>query len=471
MSQKNIWMAKIIAIVAVVCSVAALFILLHSCAAKDGTSDTGEFVQTTKEFKPREGELIPIEEEPLEPAPAPEENDSDSPYMSKTDFFALSVEEQNAYLDLVEWDSDYQSFIDSDPEDHSDDPYYYHKYYLEINPGYEIPGVGNPYGEDESFVDSTDKEVEEWRERLEEAEKARYISDSVSYEYDEEGNTIQIGWDEDNDGQGIYMNPICSAATEDTPVIFQFFDDKNLQSYDEVFNFGPIEYFYDCDNFVCFDQINNMVTPSIPVNEGEWSLKWVDYSLSSGVRTEETTVYGRAIDYSSGNIIASFRVDIVYDEDRDVYLLDDIYDSEVLETGDITASERAEIIEKTIAFLTDEDCPISINLPLGIEWEGMEEQARVERLPGTYFDQFYDLNMNPEYDYSVLKNCDVYAVYLPLPGMGYFTMYFAPSAQYLYGFDSPVVPGETATELVMFGFDALTPFTRKTILAVNGFVV
>lgn len=468
MSQKNIWTIKIIAIVAIVCSLAALFILLHSCNAEGELANTLE--ETSLKSKHREGELIPVEEDTSAPTPAPATVDEDSPYMSYEEYFALSEEEQHAYLDLIEWDADFQSFVNSDTEDHSDDPYYYHKYFLEINPSYMVPGIGNPYGEDESFVGSTDEDIEDWRVRFEIAEQAHYSSDSVSYEYDDEGNTIQIGWDEYNDGRGIYLNPICSAATEDKPVIFQFFDDKNLRVYDEYFNFAPMDYSYGDSNYVCFDQLNNMVTPSIPA-EGEWSLKWVDYSLYSGERTESTTVYGRAIDYSSGNIIASFRVEITYDEDKDIYRLEDIYDSEVLNTGDIKKLEREGIVNDTIAFLTGEECPISVNIPVGVEWETVAAQARVERLPGTYFDQFYDLELNPEYDYIVLDNCDVYAVYLPLPGMGYFTMYFAPSAQYLYGFDSPVVPGETATELIMFGFDALTPFSIDTILAVNGYVI
>jgi hypothetical protein len=60
------------------------------------------------------------------------------------------------------------------------------------------------------------------------------------------------------------------------------------------------------------------------------------------------------------------------------------------------------------------------------------------------------------------KTCDIYAVNLPYPGYGFFTVYAAPQLQ-LDGLSTATAPGSSDLNLAIIGYDALYPFSESTL--------
>lgn len=387
-------------------------------------------------------------------------------YMTYEEAEALSDEELGVYLEGIPWGQDFQEFIENDEELHND-LYYYQKLYLSMNPDFFIPGFGNPYAN--VVFDGAEDALRQFDEWEEEAENALYDSTPVSYVYDDEGNTITLGWAGETDGKGIYLVPTCSNADLDNQVAFYFIETPNIET-SMVMGYSSADdtsFHNGVSNFIVSYQIySHLYASTYNYEEDLWRLRWVDQSRSVGSVTESDTIYGRMLDLNTGEIVACFHADVKYDAASDCYYLSDIYDG----AAALSSSDRKYAISGALEFM-ERSTAIQEYLPSG--WVADTDNAIIEALPReyTYFDQLYGTNELPMYASSVTWYIsNVYAMNLPIEGFGNITLYFGPELQVMYSFAEYEGDLPTQLNLTLFGFDALCPSSTEDMMIVDGYV-
>lgn len=337
---------------------------------------------------------------------------------------------------------------------------------MSMNPDVFIPGFGNPYAGVE--IDGADEVIQQFEKWEEEAEGASYDSSPVSYVYDNEGNTITLGWEGKTDGKGIYLVPTCSNADFDNKVAFYFIDTKNIESSQAMGYSSADDDFHEneCNFIVSYQVYDHLYASTYNYDEDLWRLRWVDESRKAGQTTETDTIYGRMLDLDTGRIVACFHAEVSYDAENDRYYLSDIYDG----SAALSSSDRKYAISGALEFL---ERATTLQEYLPKNWEADTDNAIIEELPReqTYFDQMYGTNELPLYASEVTWYIpNVYAMNLPIEDFGNVTLYFGPELQVMYSFTEYEGELPTQLNLTLFGFDALNPSTTSEMMVLDGYV-
>lgn len=324
--------------------------------------------------------------------------------------------------------------------------------------------LGDEDHESSAFTGMTEEEVAEYKAQLEAAANANYDSTPVSYVYNDNGDTITVGVEGTTDGEGIYLIPSSSAANAYTRVGFYILRSNNLE-YGDTLGVGTTST-GNTSNFVNFVIVNQTYDKLWAATYTDYSypVRWVDASRASGGITRSDTIYMRAVDLVSHDLLATFQVEISYNAETDTYYISDIHDSDVSTTGELSDEDRANLVSAAVNFITTSG---SLSITGGEDGEDViqEEAAVVECVPKTYFRMMYSTDMTAIYSDDYIRDGNIYAVNIPVSGLGFVTIYYVPEEQIVYGFTDSAVG-----DLVLYGLDALTPFTIETILTLDDFV-
>lgn len=281
---------------------------------------------------------------------------------------------------------------------------------------------------------------------------AKYLNSTVlTYTYNARGGTISLGVSSPEDGDAIYLNPVCSEATEESKVGFYITSSTFYISYsDSDYQEAAAAKNYSESNVLLNKQNGrdySLMTPASYRGESEYGAKW------QGSMNEGTKLYIRAIRLNDGVLLAICRADIIYSESKGTYELVSLYSADATSTGELSVTDRDTIVWDAIDFMTSDKGP---NVGLAdADWESEASLAKVEKIPTTYFTKFFNQN-NRKSGIQDFPQCDIYAVSFLLIGYGHVTLYYAPYQQ-LAGLNATHTPDSDELDLRLFGYDAFSP--------------
>lgn len=289
-----------------------------------------------------------------------------------------------------------------------------------------------------------------------------YANDKVLV-YNYGSGTISVGVEGLGVQDYIYLNPVCSEAKAAPGKQIGFFITASSPRLDfSHFEGGPATSALNAGeaNLVLLSQTYDTAAPAGYKSEDDYGARWERDVLELNQDDGGTTLYIRAVNVSNGQLVAMCKAIIAYDKARDTYFLSQLISSDVVDTGEMSMTEKAALVQKAKDFMmgTGNFTPPDENY-----WTSAIETAKVEHVPGPYFPQFSDINGQRAKAYDFPYNhCEVWAVNFQFPS-GFITVYFSPRLQTL-GLDSTSKPGSEDLELTAIGYDCLNPMTQDTIL-------
>lgn len=426
---------------AIVIILAVVLFVRHENAAKDSASS---------EVPP----LTVSTNDSYAPTPTPEA--TAVPTFKESEYLGMTDEEMADYYSKIVWDEDFQrTIVDADTENHDDDPYYYQRIWLSMHPHFKVKGYDNIYYEPSAGELINEDNIQ--------YNIPSYENKELVYDYGE--GTVTVGTNTPSREDGIQLDFACSEASADTPMGFYL----QAESIPPLSDFGPNDLKTASEQDVgshCFiipTRFYEKVIPAAPTDTLMGTVWRNDMSAIWGTYPEDR-IHVRMINLKTGELVTVFVLNIAYTDGT--YQIAGISGADVLETGDLTESEREYIVNDAIGYFTDASRGPTVSVA---DPATAIATAAVEKVPRTYFSTLYDAEQEPirQSDYVGI---DTYAVNLNFDGVGVLTAYYGPTTQVLYGFNSPTAPGSTDKELVMIGFDALSPANEDTIMRENGFV-
>lgn len=316
--------------------------------------------------------------------------------------------------------------------------------------GVETDNPNNTFSDYADYEDNTDYES-----------SGNYMNDRI-LTYDYGAGTISLGVDIGLQDY-IYLNPVCSEAAAEEGKQVGFF----ITASSPRLNISYTEGAAAIDglnaqeaNLIMLGQTYDTAVPAGYKSVEDYGVRWERDEMEINEDNGGTTLYIRAVNLSSGELIAMCRATIVYDADTDTHHLDKLTSSDVADTGEMTQEEKSVLVQDAIAFMQMTD---NFNPPSETDWTNAAATAKVEHIPEPYFTQFSDTDGQQARSFDFPYNrCEIWAVNLQFP-TGFITVYFAPYLQTL-GMESMTAPGETDIDLRPIGYACLNPFTEDTIL-------
>lgn len=273
--------------------------------------------------------------------------------------------------------------------------------------------------------------------------------------------TISLGVNAPEAKDAIYLNPVCSeAAAEKGRQIGFFITAGSSDLYFSRTEGAAPDTGENAKsaNFVLLGETYDTAVPAAYVDQENFGVCWKRDPLSATEDGDNTTLYIRAVNLSSGQLIAMCRATITHDTATDSYSLTSLTSSDVVDTGEMTAEEKASLAEQAVQFMVAQNIVMPPN-----GWSDAQAAAMVEHVPTTYFPWFIGPNNEHLKSYEKpYQNCEIWAVNLPLT-TGTITVYFAPYLQAVLGFESATMPGSDELNLVPIGCARLNPFSEDTI--------
>ena len=287
-----------------------------------------------------------------------------------------------------------------------------------------------------------------------------YLNDtSLSCAYNSAGDTVSLGLSNNGPKDYIYLNPTCSAATTSHHIGFYITSSR-----------GPIENSTGPAspnnwNYIIAGQTYDTAQPASYIDDANYGVRWRDSALYDGQTNVGTTLNIRVISIGDGsetvhdgNLLAVLTAEIGYDKATNTYKIQSLKNNDTKYTGSLEADERAKLINDAATFMQQSSIVSSSNQEF---WNNAIKGATVEKIAAPYFGYIVDSSVHTIMagDY---KTCDIYAVNLPYPGYGFFTVYAAPQLQ-LDGLSTATAPGSSDLNLAIIGYDALYPFSESTL--------
>lgn len=289
-----------------------------------------------------------------------------------------------------------------------------------------------------------------------------YANDRVlTYNYG--SGTISLGVDNLGVQDYIYLNPVCSEASAQAGRQVGFFITASSPRLDISYSEGaaatdPMN--AQTANLVMLGQTYDTAAPAGYQSVDNYGVRWERDELEINEDNGGTTLYIRAVNLSSGELIAMCKATIVYDESTDTHHLDTLASSDVVDTGEMTQEEKSALVQDAITFMQGTG---NFTPPNEADWTTAASTAKVEHVPEPYFTQFSDKDGQQARAFDFPYNrCEIWAVNLQF-STGFITVYFAPYLQTL-GMESMTAPGETDIDLRPIGYACLNPFSENTIL-------
>ena len=172
--------------------------------------------------------------------------------------------------------------------------------------------------------------------------------------YDYGSGTISIGVDLGVQDY-IYLNPVCSEASAETGKQVGFFITASSPRLDISYAEGAAatdELNAHEANLVMLGQTYDTAGPlpgTSPLRilaSGGSGTQWKINEDDGG-----TTLYIRAVNLGSGELIAMCKATIVYDAATDTHHLDALTSSDVVDTGEMTQDEKSVLVQDAITFM------------------------------------------------------------------------------------------------------------------------
>lgn len=281
--------------------------------------------------------------------------------------------------------------------------------------------------------------------------------------YNYGNGTISLGVEAPDETSALYLNPVCSEAATDAlhQVGFYITASSPVLYFSHSAGASPsdgINAAY--ANFIMLGETYDTAAPAAYVDAENYGIRWENDPL--GINTDDggTTLYVRAVNLNSGQLIAMCRATIVHDKENNTYELSSLTSSDVVDTGEMTAEEKADLAKRAVEFMTVQNI---VTPPEG-SWDKAQANAKVEIVPTPYFPWFIGVKGERLKAYEEpYRNCTIWAVNLPLV-TGDVTVYFAPYLQVELGFESSTVPEGGELNLIPIGCARLNPRTMEDIV-------
>lgn len=325
--------------------------------------------------------------------------------------------------------------------------------------------VASDYGETNhpstSETENTLSNYVDYEDNSDYGSLGNYMNDRI-LTYDYGSGTISLGIDIGMQDY-IYLNPVCSEATGEQGGQVGFFISASSPRLDISSTEGAAandEQNVQQANLVMLGQTYDTAAPARYKSAESYGVRWERDEMEINDDNGGTTLYIRAVNLSSGELIAMCKATIVYDASTDTHHLGTLTSSDVVDTGEMTQEKKSALVQDAINFMQGTG---NFTPPAEANWTNAAASAKVEHISRPYFTQFSDTKGQQARSFDFPYNrCEIWAVNLQFP-TGFITVYFAPYLQTL-GMESMTAPGETEIDLRPIGYACLNPFTEDTIL-------
>lgn len=305
-----------------------------------------------------------------------------------------------------------------------------------------------------SFIDGP-----EWQqgEPIEDFEDTSFVADSSSgyrndkrliYQYNKQGDTVSVGLGTALHADRIYLAPQASITEQGHRVGF----------YITINGAAPIIYSQEWEpvdsqrnksySTFLIDRTYDSLVPAEYTDQENFGAAWTKDILDGSGEHEGCTIKLRVIDLDTRELLTTCSAFIKYDETTGAYCLDSIKGNDVLETRELTAEERTELLEWAYSVVTTEEYGFdgSVRAAL-LEYNNKQavfEKSSVEFLGDTtYFNELCDTEKRQTKSARFLRklaranpdgsNIVAVNLYIPTKGLvqearaGLVTLYYAPN--------------------------------------------
>ena len=109
-----------------------------------------------------------------------------------------------------------------------------------------------------------------------------------------------------------------------------------------------------------------------------FGVRWERDTMEINEDDGGTTLYIRAVNLGSGELIAMCKATIVYDAATDTHHLDALTSSDVVDTGEMTQDEKSVLVQDAITFMQGTG---NFTPPTEADWTNAAATAKVEHVP------------------------------------------------------------------------------------------
>ena len=179
-----------------------------------------------------------------------------------------------------------------------------------------------------------------------------YMNDRI-LTYDYGSGTISIGVDLGVQDY-LYLNPVCSEASAEPGKQVGFFITASSPRLDISYAEGAAateELNAQEANLVMLGQTYDTAAPAGYKSAENFGVRWERDTMEINEDDGGTTLYIRAVNLSSGELIAMCKATIVYDAATDTHHLDTLTSSDVVDTGEMTQEEKSALVQDAITFM------------------------------------------------------------------------------------------------------------------------
>ena len=283
---------------------------------------------------------------------------------------------------------------------------------------------------------------------------------SVSTGY---GMTLYLGLEQEQATDALYLNP---------HFVYEYAGNPD-EAYGYLLSTGrvPLEYsntdpapattteYLGITDFAILGRTLDKVVPAVCVDSQNYGVRWADNPGLGGKANDGDTVHILVIRLSDGTLMGAAKAEIAYTQGDKSYRISSLTNTDVSNTGELTAEQRDALIQASYDFLlTGND-----QMTFGVDQAELERQRPfiiVERPGIPYYSKLYDKDANVISRGSI-SLCNVYAVNINCDGFGFFTFYFAPEPQ-VHGLKLEKMSDDEELKLVLIGYDAFAPVSVDT---------
>lgn len=165
----------------------------------------------------------------------------------------------------------------------------------------------------------------------------------------------------------------------------------------------------------------------------------------------------RVVSLWDGSLVDVFRLDLDYDGAITPL---NLYENDVRNTGVLREEDWKGMLEDCDEFISGN--PFGAAATLNTT-NAVMDGVIIDNPGVTYFPKLMGADGQPAAA-GKFSRCEVYAVNIPQPGLGFITLYFAPESQ-LYGLSMPM----DRLDLTLFGYDLLLPFSQEMLATPDEF--
>lgn len=209
---------------------------------------------------------------------------------------------------------------------------------------------------------------------------------------------------------------------------------------------------------------NRLYDTCIPADyrsEEDYGIAWNDPEMNLGSSPKDTVNFSiRIVRIFDGELMDILKATAVYDYSAEEYRFDKLYSADVSGTKELSDATRSKLVQMAKEFMISDEKGQHIGFAVD-DWDYACDNAIVEHSGSVYFPRLLS------WEGEVIAagkyfNCDVYAVNIPYSGIGYMTVYLAPTLQ-MRGFNTTIPEDKTDVEFSVLGYDPLFPQSRESI--------